>query len=294
MISVCIPIFNCDVNSLVKELSLQFKSFNIPGEIILIDDCSDENYKKLNRFKGDNISYYELKENIGRAKIRNLFLKYAGYDYLLFLDCDSVINKDDYLSEYLKIIGINPDVVCGGSIYEKIPPPREKLLWWKYGTFRESQTAEMRNIFPNKSFKTNNFLINKSIFKKISFDERLTDYGHEDTLFGHALNKNGITIIHINNPVVNGNPETNIAFLKKTERALINLNKIMHFPDFDNQLMKDIKILRVYSKIKHFDIPVRWAFIITKPLINFLLSKGYANLRLFEFYKLGTFLINRK
>ena len=77
MISVCIPIFNCDVNSLVNELSLQFKSFNIPGEIILIDDCSDENYKKLNRFKGDNISYYELKENIGRSKIINLFLKYT-------------------------------------------------------------------------------------------------------------------------------------------------------------------------------------------------------------------------
>ena len=57
-------------------------------------------------------------------------------------------------------------------------------------------------------------------FKKISFNERLSGYGHEDTLFGYELNKNNIQIHHIDNPVLNGHLDTNEAFLLKTEEGL--------------------------------------------------------------------------
>jgi len=294
MISVCIPIYNRNVNNLARDLSSQLKSLNKGGEILLIDDCSDIIYKKANKFNAENILYHALDKNVGRAKIRNLFLNYARYDYLLFIDCDSTINSEDFIPQYFKVIETDPDVVCGGSVYEKTKPPKEKLLHWKYGTFRESQTADIRNRFPNKSFKTNNFLIKKKIFEKVRFDERITEYGHEDTLFGHLLKKNGIAILHINNPVVNGIPETNKEFLEKTEKAVTGLIRIMHFPDFDSELMNDIRILRVYNKIKYIALPVRLSFLLTKPLIIYLLSNGYANLRLLEFFKLGTLLINLK
>jgi glycosyltransferase involved in cell wall biosynthesis len=294
MISVCIPIYNQNVSNLVHGLSAQLKSLNKGGEILLIDDCSDKIYKEPNKFNEENIIYRELDKNVGRAKIRNLFVKYARYDYLLFIDCDSTINSEDFIAQYFKAVETNPDLVCGGSVYEKTKPPKEKLLRWKYGTFRESHTADIRNRFPNKSFKTNNFIIKKKIFEKVRFNERITEYGHEDTLFGHSLKKNDIAVLHINNPVINGNLESNKEFLEKTEKAVISLIKIMHFPDFDSELTNDIRILRVYNKIKNIALPVRLTYHLTKPMIIYLLSNGYANLRLLEFFKLGTLLTNLK
>ena len=90
MISICIPVYNFNITSLVNELSNQVNSLNIPCEIIVIDDCS-ENFKRINKIECEKHTYIELSENIGRARIRNLFLKYAKYEYLLFLDCDSLV-----------------------------------------------------------------------------------------------------------------------------------------------------------------------------------------------------------
>ena len=68
---------------------------------------------------------------------------------------------------------------------------------------------------------------------KVKFDERITKYGHEDTLFGFELKKNNTQITHIDNPVINGNLETNEEFIEKTEEGLLNLLKIVEFLSFD-------------------------------------------------------------
>lgn len=48
--------------------------------------------KKINRtLESKQVKYIELKKNIGRAKIRNLFIEYTTNPYLLFLDCDTKI-----------------------------------------------------------------------------------------------------------------------------------------------------------------------------------------------------------
>ncbi|HEY0261442.1 MAG TPA: glycosyltransferase family 2 protein, partial [Chitinophagales bacterium] len=225
MISICIPVYNFDVSRLINELVKQASELNVESEIILIDDCSQK-FKEKNRYfdkLSSRIHFYELSENIGRARIRNLFLDYAKFDYLLFLDCDSLVEKNDFLATYFEVIKQESLVVCGGRVYPKERPERAKLLRWKYGVFRESQTAEVRKLNPNKSFMTNNFLIHKSVFQQIKFDERIRQYGHEDTLFGLALQKKNITITHIENPIVNGDIETNSEFLRKTKESIVSL-----------------------------------------------------------------------
>src|SRR4030042_667421 len=103
MISICIPVYNFDVTSLVSELSEQVKSLPKPYEVIIIDDCSDNKFKAINRNVCKSFIYIELEENIGRSKIRNLFLRYAKYGYLLFIDCDSIIESSDFLLKYFEI-----------------------------------------------------------------------------------------------------------------------------------------------------------------------------------------------
>ena len=47
-----------------------------------------------------------------------------------------------------------------------------------------------------------NLLAPKDIFQKIAFNEKLNGYGHEDTLFGVELKKEGVTMAHIDNPII--------------------------------------------------------------------------------------------
>ena len=294
MISICIPVYNFGVSSLVSELSEQVKSLHKPYEIIIIDDCSDNKFKEITRNVCKSFIYIELEENIGRSKIRNLFVRYAKYDYLLFIDCDSIIEAPDFLLKYFQIIEQNPGVVCGGRIYKKCRPARDKMLRWKYGLLRESQPFDVRKKLPYKSFMTNNFLIDRKILAKIRFDERITRYGHEDTLFGYSLKKGNILIDHINNPVVNGDLEYNTEYLNKTAEGIGNLVNILKVTDFDKDLINFVTILRIHSKVRKMEKIVKFSFIMFKPLIVFLLSGGYVNLYLFDFYKLGILIEKNK
>ncbi|MCD6179564.1 MAG: glycosyltransferase family 2 protein [Bacteroidales bacterium] len=290
MISICIPIYNFNVSPLLDELSMQMEKAEASVELILIDDCSSSEYKELNKSVCNKHRYIELEENIGRAKIRNLFLDHAQYDHLLFLDCDSLIPNKTFLSNYLKAIKKGESsIICGGRIYDSAKPDSNKLLRWKYGIERESLSYEERKQQPNKSFMTNNFLISKQLLQEIKFDERLSEYGHEDTLFGFELKKKGIEINHIENPVLNGHLENNAEYLKKTEKSIHNLIAILDYVNYDPDFIQDVSLLNFYSNpsTKKLIPFIKIFFPFLKPFIKFFLINGFISIRLFSFYKLG-------
>ncbi|MBK8722468.1 MAG: glycosyltransferase family 2 protein [Saprospiraceae bacterium] len=100
MLSICIPVFNEVVVELVDELHRQMMSLEVPIEIVLIDDASNQEILAKNQSIASKVVNIELSENIGRSKIRNLFLQYAQHEYLLFLDCDVSV-PDSFLSNYI-------------------------------------------------------------------------------------------------------------------------------------------------------------------------------------------------
>lgn len=290
MISICIPVYNFDVNALIGKLAEQLKSAEFEGEIVIIDDCSTSEYKNTNKAICSQHTFVELEENVGRSKIRNLFLKYAKFDNLLFLDCDGFVIRDSFISSYINFIEDKEyNVVCGGRIYDTTPVKRNRKLRWKYGLNKESQPVGVRLQAPNKSFMTNNFLIRRSLLEQIRFEERINKYGHEDTLFGYMLKQKGLAINHIDNPILNGDIETNSLYLKKTEEGLANLVYIIKYQDYDNDFMEDVTILDFYQKLKNNkkDGLVYFFYKLFGPFIRFLLLKGFVNLKLFDFYKLG-------
>lgn len=288
MISVCIPVFNFNVTALVEEIVKQSLQLDVPIEIVIIDDCSSD-FKTENKRLAQKVKYIELSENIGRAKIRNRFLEHVEYDFLLFLDCDSLVVKEDFLVKYLEALEKKPKVICGGRIYPE-KPARNKMLSWKYGIHKESKPAEDRKINPNKSFMTNNFVVSKACLNSIMFDERITKYGHEDTLFGYKLAQENIEITHIDNPVLNGDIETNEVFLQKTKYGLLNLIHILNFLDYDKDFIRNVSLLNYYQKTKAFRGAQYLVYQIIKKPLYYFLKKGYVNLKLFDFYKLGYFI----
>jgi len=293
MISICIPVYNLGVAGLVDTLFKQKKGLEMAIEIVLIDDCSQDIFKEQNKQIQSEVRYIQLEKNIGRAAIRNLFLEHTRHEYLLFLDCDATILHNDFLKRYVDAIKQHFDcVICGGSEYERIPPPKNKRLRWKYGTKRESKPIETRIQEDYNSFLTNNFIISKKQFEAVQFDDKLVNYGHEDTLFGIELKKAGIKILHIDNTVLNGNLSENIEFLDNTEKAVCNLAYILQTTDARRDLIKNSALLSMYYNLYYFRRIILLMFTVLGPAIKYILSKGYANLYLFDFYKLGV--ISRK
>lgn len=295
MISVCIPIYNFDVRPLVRTLLNQADEST---EIILIDDASEDSYKEKNReLKGEGISYIELEKNIGRSKIRNLFLNYAKNELLLFLDCDSEIIDDSYLKNYKNRLNTDVQLICGGRVYDKICPSDDQKLRWIYGITKESKPASERILNPNKSFMTNNFLIRRKLLSENPFDERLTKYGHEDTLLGIELAKKGILIEHIENPVLNSDVEQNDVFIKKTEDALDNLVQIQQFYEDPERLedaitlLKAIKTVKKYKLKRIFRLIYRW---FGKKMRKRLITSNNPSMKLFDLYKMAYFFHNNR
>ncbi len=291
MLSICIPVYNFSVVSLVKNLHQQAINEKINFEIIVVDDFSTSAEKFENREIQNlqNVQYFELEKNIGRSRIRNFLCEKANFEFLLFLDCDSKIPDSFFIKRYL--VDIQPNrVIYGGRNYEIIPPQNKNyFLRWKYGILRESKNAKERNIISHRSFTTNNFLIPKKVLKNVKFNENLEGYGHEDTLLGYELLKNRIEIFHIDNPATHIGLETAAEFLQKTQNGVKNLNIIAEMYQNETQIFQDIKLLRYFRIVKklRLKIFVKFLFKIFVKKIEKNLISEKPSLVLFDFFKLG-------
>lgn len=289
MLSVLIPIFNFDVTDSIQRLAKQAKSSNISFEILCIDDCSHERHKARNRSisKIEGVEYKELKQNIGRSKIRNLLAQEAQYEHLLFLDCDIRIDKANFLSSYLKYAH-KGQLVCGGVSYDRKKPKKDEQLRWHYGRMREEKSASSRSLSPYQSFTSCNMFLPKGIMKIHPFNEQLTEYGHEDTLLGIELKKAQVPVIHINNPIIHLGLDHTIDFLEKTVLSLENLRSLIK----EGRIDKDVKLYRYYRLLKASSLLFRPIFKELNRWTKKALMKGSHSLFFFDLFKL-TYLLKK-
>jgi glycosyltransferase involved in cell wall biosynthesis len=291
MLSICIPVYNYDCRQLINELDQQANTIDVPVEIIVINDGSGEPFKSIyqNALPARG-HYHSLAENTGRSRVRNQFIDLAIYDYLLFLDCDVRITSPDYIHAFIDQVAKRIQVACGGTSYPVEMPDKNKLLHWSYGRSKESALAKKKLADPYASFMTNNFFIKKNILSQIRFDESLSQYGHEDTLFGYELYKKGIQIVHINNPVLHEDLDTNHIFLEKTAQAVQNLAMIINKKP-DPQLANSITLSKIYFRLKKTGL-----IYLLQPFENIInqycykkLIKGSASISCLNLYKLCLF-----
>ena len=290
MLSILIPTYNYEITKLVNDLHCQAKSLEINFEIVVIEDGSTnflEENKKITILP--NVRYEILNENIGRSAIRNLLANSAKYDYLLFLDCDSDICTAYFLQKYIEKCDKNC-VILGGRVYAENLDKQFSLLA-KYGRKNEQNTLKnIQKHSKHKIFTSPNFLIYKKIFDMVKFDESFKDYGHEDSIFGFDLLKQGYNFSFIDNPVIHKGLDTNINFIRKTELSLNTLLKLYKSNEYP-ELNKNSKILTFFSKLRkvHLIWLVNLFFYLLKPLIIKQITSKNPSLFLFDFYKLAYF-----
>ena len=289
MISICIPIYNFNVVDLIITIINQGEESKKPYEVICIDDGSNKETLKLNaEINSHNaVKYLILKKNIGRSKIRNLFLENANYENLLFIDCDCSIQSENFLEKYFEQLD-NPVVYGGRKHHDNPPKNKNKKLRWLYGIKREDQNLNYRVKNPYHCFRSNNFLIKRAILSQIRFNEKIETYGHEDTLLSLELKENKIAIFQINNPVFHEGIEDSSIFLEKTKSAIKNLV----FLEKNILNTSSIKLIKAYHLINK--LKLTWLiFPLSKPISNILerqLLSSRPSLKIFDLYKLIYFL----
>lgn len=283
--------YNFDIRELVSDLKKEIDRQQFDAEIILIDDGSETRFKQINKDLHDLADQFIfLDKNIGRSRIRNLFLTYAKGDYLLFLDCDGKVFKEGFLEKYIQFIQKNPSakVIYGGRNVSAEFPDQKHFLRWKFATERENLPVEQRIEKPYLSFQTNNFIIKKEVLKKIRFNPEFQKYGYEDLLFAMDLKSEGIGIDHINNPIFNNDLEDNEVYIEKVKESIDSLSKMLGDPQLNSKL-SEIKLVKAYNMIRKTGLTVLFNvfFKLSRTTVEKKLLKGDMSLRYLDFYKLG-------
>lgn len=284
MLSVLIPIYNFDVRQMVKDLQEQAMDAVVPIEILCLDDCSADEFKALHQpmNEWDKVRYEELPKNVGRAAIRNRLAEMAAYDYLLFLDGDGGILSTRFLANYIQHLAPNV-LLYGGREYASVPPKNQDLLLhWTFGSIREVKSVEERKKMPWSHFMTNNFVVPRSIQLAIPFDENITQYGHEDTLFGLELKSRAIPILHLDNRVEHIGLEPASHFLGKVRESIENIYLLKEYPDFTTRL------LEAYNRLIRYGLSRFFYYVLSPfiPLLIWQLKGSSPHMKVLDIYKL--------
>lgn len=250
-ISIIIPIYNMEnylSNAIDSIINQSFGFSNL--EVILVDDYSTDNSKYIIEEyckKYDNIKGVFLKENSGFAgKPRNVGLKYASAEYVMFLDPDDSYfdNACDIL--YEKITDENVDMVSGNFI-DSFFQNGEKYDWIndfglngdeiKVNSIKEN--IKLFNVYPSvwaKIFRRE-FLLSNNIW----FPEQLPG---QDLFFVHHALFEAKGIIFINKEIVyyaarNLDDDVNVSVsCNNSKKVLIGLIKLY---------IKDVNLFEKYD-----------------------------------------------
>jgi hypothetical protein len=290
MLSILIPTYNYNVYPLVTELKSQADSLDINYEILVQDDGSflylEEN-QKINELV--NCFFFENNENSGRSKVRNLLSNRSKFNWLLFLDSDTFPKNSNFIQKYIQNISSKTRIIYGGIEYQKSKPEKTKILRWVYGKKREALSVKKRNENKYLSFLTLNFLMNKSVFNSVKFNENIPNLRHEDTLFSYDLFKNNIPIDHLKNIVIHHGLDENRAFLKKSKESIEGLLFLLNNNLIDSTYIKLSKYGKVITNLRLTFLLVFFYKLFEAKIERNLMSEK-PNIFLFDIYRLGYFL----
>ena len=286
ILSILIPVYNYNCVALVKALQQQAENCNIDYEILVADDGSDNagivcQNREINAIP--HSFYHEMGKNHGRSWIRNWLVSQSQGEFLLFIDSDAEVCNAHFIGNYLRHVEKGA-VICGGILHpEEEPSPTRRLRYRYEKAMEPCFTAERRNQHPYANLRTFNFMMPREVALSHPFDESITLYGYEDTLLGGMFEKEGLKVIHIDNPLINADIEENPIFLKKTEESMHSLyqlkDKMRHYS----------RLLTSYEKIRRLKLNtlLRFVFPLLRPVLTWHLTGKQPTVIALQFYKLA-------
>ena len=231
----------------------------------------------------EHVRYITRGKNIGRACIRNFLVQQATYEWVLFVDSDLSIIREDYILSYIQLDSTFL-VAYGG--YEVGNENTTNLRYLYEKDAAPKHTMEQRKLHPYHHLHTANLMMKRTTALTYPFDERFKRYGFEDVLLGKRLQEHNVCIAQINNPLLFDHFETNGSYMEKTEEALQTLYT------FRNELSGFSSLLTLSYHLRRWGLHYLILFIFQQKRRKWrtILCGENPNLKLYMIYKLGYFI----
>ena len=270
------------IKSVIKQ---NFRNY----EIILVDDCSDDNTVNLvkNNY-GNTLKIFSTKRNFGGpAQSRNIGIQNSSGTWISFLDGDDYWFQNR-LKHFNNLILANQtcDVFCSNELLFNTNNKKKIRIYHGPSTdnFFKNLLINGNKLSPSATIVKKKFLLDRSIF----FDEDKNLIGVEDYDFWLNLSKNKARFF-FTNKILN-------IYIIHEENITNNTKK--HMENSINVINKHFKILKTYNPKDRF---IRIYNIRVSFLINQIKKKKNLFINLFNFvviitinpYKFFLFLLNK-
>lgn len=293
MISFLIPNYNYVCVDLVRDLARQGEQLRAEQpvafdfEVVVADDASPrretvEANRAINALP--RCRYVERTQNVGRAHLCNWLIEEAKFDCIVIIDSDAAVCTPDFVRRYWEESD-TADVVCGTLRNPEGGEPRGCELRYRYEQHgmkhRRAALSNEANAYWQLS--TFNLLLHRSALGTLRFDERCREYGYEDALLGLELERRGISLRHLDNPLVHTGIDRNASFLQKTETALRTLSLL------EGPMQERAQVARTERRLRalRLDGVACALFRLASGLLRRHLCGHHPSLLLFNLYKLG-------
>ncbi|WP_235410265.1 glycosyltransferase family 2 protein, partial [Proteus terrae] len=173
-----IPTYNREDNLIETIKSIINNCNSSSYEIIIVDDGSTDNTQsKINELKNTDFIKYIKKNNSGVSDSRNLGEQHSNSEWIIFLDSDDVVIKDQ-LSLFEEYIEKYPNAELLFTSYQywnsnnQNVIPRENLAFGCYNSFFDDFIRGIQPCFPGcVCIKRNQFQNSLKFISKCNFGE---------------------------------------------------------------------------------------------------------------------------
>ena len=179
MISIVVPVYNKQ-NSIKRCIESVCNQTYPDWELLLIDDGStDGSAQIIQPYLTDSRIHYYRKENGGVSSARNMGIRKATGEWIVFLDADDYFLLDA-LGTLLNIAITYKTPISVGNYFQEDGTKRTKMCIGKEGIVKNNFRAwYMMECLP----RAGTALYDASILKEHLFDERLNRYEDAKSLF---------------------------------------------------------------------------------------------------------------
>ena len=114
MVSIIITLYNKE-NTIARAINSALKQTYRNCEIIVVDDCSNDNSEFICKKYGNQITYFRTETNCGVSYSRKTGIKLASGKFITFIDADDTIDFKKYIEVFKK------NLENGFEMYIKVP-----------------------------------------------------------------------------------------------------------------------------------------------------------------------------
>ncbi len=169
-ISVIIPTYNRE-NTLRRSIDSVLNQTYKNIEIIIIDDCSTDNTKKLIEEYKDKVIYYKLDKNSGACFARNKGVEIATGEYIAFQDSDDEWDKEK-LEKQMKVLKeTNTEITF--CTFNFVNLKGSKKVTKPSRDVNDDSFSLTKELLIKNFISTQTILGKKHIFQEIPFDPEL-------------------------------------------------------------------------------------------------------------------------